>query len=215
MKIVYATTNPGKFTEVNKLFLGLGFQIHAPREFGVAIEVEETGNTLEGNAILKAESYRDRLPPDSIILGDDTGVEIEALGGEPGIKVRRWKGYSMTDAEIIDYCLERLQNVPEGKRQAQFRTVIAVAYKGQKTQTFSGILPGRIVIEPHDFREEGLPFQPLFYATEYGKMIYEIHALPTDSKLAQNILTHRERAALAALPYLRQLIGPAANTPPG
>ncbi|MFH2019411.1 MAG: non-canonical purine NTP pyrophosphatase, partial [bacterium] len=90
-------------------------------------------------------------------------------------------------------------------RTAQFRTVIAVAKRGLSTRTFSGILPGRIVTKPHDFREVGLPFQPLFFSIEYNLMLYEVHTLPTKEKLARNIITHRERAVTSALPYLRQL----------
>jgi XTP/dITP diphosphohydrolase len=203
--IVYATTNPGKFAEVEKLFAGHGIKIHSATEYGVKVDVEETGITLEENAILKAETYRNAIQADVVVLGDDTGVEIDALGGEPGIKVRRWKGYKMTDDEIITYTLERLKDIPDTMRTAEFRTVIAVATKGIPTQTFSGILPGAIVIEPHSFREVGLPFQPLFFSTEYQMMLYQIHTLPMTEKLAKNIITHRERAITAALPYLATL----------
>jgi len=205
INIVYATTNPGKFSEVQKLFAGHNMTIHSAAEYNVNIDVDETGTTLEENAILKAEAYRDAIKDDVIVLGDDTGIEIDALGGEPGIKVRRWKGYKMTDDEIITYTMERLKDVPENKRTAQFRTVIAVAKRSLPTKTFSGILPGRIVVEPHNFREEGLPFQPLFFSTEYNQMLYQIHTLPMAEKLAQNIITHRERAVTLALPYLLSL----------
>lgn len=200
--IVYTTTNPGKFSEVQKLFAGHNIKIKSAADYHVDIDVDETGTTLEANAILKAEAYRDAIPGDVIVLGDDTGLEIDALGGEPGIKVRRWKGYKMTDDEIINYALERLSGVPEDKRTAQFRTVIAVAKRGLPTQTFSGILPGRIVVEPHVYREEGLPFQPLFFATEYNLMIYQIHLMSSEEKFAKHIHTHRERAVIASLPYL-------------
>ena len=111
----------------------------------------------------------------------------------------------MSDNEIIEYALERLKNVSKDKRGAQFRTVIAVAKKGLPIKVFSGVLRGSIVSEPHPYREEGLPFQPLFYADEYKQMLYEIHTLPTIQKLEQKIITHRERAVLAALPYLATL----------
>lgn len=206
INIVYATTNPGKFSEVQKLFAGHGIAIKSAADYQVDIDVPETGTTLEENAILKAEAYRDAIRGEVIVLGDDTGVEIDALGKEPGIKVRRWKGYKMTDDEIITYAMERLKDVPENKRTAHFRTVIAVAKQGIPTKVFSGILPGRIVIEPHTYREEGLPFQPLFFATEYNQMLYQIHTLPMSEKLAQNIITHRERAIISALPYLISMI---------
>jgi XTP/dITP diphosphohydrolase len=203
--IVYATTNPGKFTEVSKLFAGHGITIKSAADYKVDIDVPETGTTLETNAILKAVAYRNTIKEDVIIVSDDTGLEIDALGGEPGIKVRRWKGYKMSDDEIISYALERLKDVPEDKRTAQFRTVIAIAKKGLDTKVFTGILPGRIVTEPHAYREEGLPFQPLFYATDYNLMIYKIHQMTNEEKFAKHIMTHRERAVTAALPYLATL----------
>lgn len=184
-KIIYATTNPGKFNEVSKLFAGHKITIHSPQEFGVAIDVEETGKTLEENAILKAEAYRDAIQAEVIMLGDDTGVEIDVLGGEPGIRVRRWKGYKMTDEEIITYCLERLKNVPVGKRGVQFRTVIAVAMIGQPTRTFSGIYRGTIRTKPLSLREPGFPFRSLFRSHHP---------------------THRENAIKSALPYLATLM---------
>ncbi|MFH1244115.1 MAG: non-canonical purine NTP pyrophosphatase [bacterium] len=205
--IVYATTNPGKFAEVQKLFAGHKITIHSASEYNIDIDVPETGATLEENAIIKAETYRDAIADNVIILGDDTGLEIDALGGEPGIKVRRWKGYKMTDDEIITYTLERLRGVPEAKRTAHFRTVIAIAKRGVATITFSGILPGKIVTKPHSYREVGLPFQSLFFSTDYNDMLYKIHSLPTAEKISKHIVTHRERAVTNALPYILNLKG--------
>ena len=204
--IVYATTNPGKFREVQQIISHHNLAIKSLVDFGIDIDVDESGETLEQNAKIKTLAYQKLLPSDTIVITDDTGVEIDSLAGEPGIKVRRWKGYKMTDDEIIAYALERLKDVEENKRTAQFRTVIAVAKRGVATRTFSGILPGRIVAEPHKYREEGLPFQPLFFATEYNQMLYQIHTLPMSEKLAQNIITHRERAVISAIPYLMSVI---------
>lgn len=205
-RIVYATTNPGKFDEVRHIFRGYNLDIHSPSEFGVSLDVEETGKNLEENAILKAESYLPLLPKDVIVISDDTGIEIDALGGEPGIKVRRWKGYRMEDDEILSYCLERLQGIPEIDRGAQFRTIIAVAKHDSPTQLFEGILRGKILTKPHNLRVVGLPFQPLFFATEYQKMLYAIHDLSFEQKIKEGILTHRERAVVAAIPYLSTLL---------
>ena len=205
-KIMYATTNPGKFDEVQHVFRGYNLDIHSPSEFGISIDVEETGKTLEENAILKAEAYLPLIPKDIIVISDDTGIEIDALGGEPGIKVRRWKGYRMEDDEILSYCLDRLRGIEIKDRGAQFRTVIAVAKVGHETKLFEGILRGTILAKPHDLRVEGLPFQPLFYANEYDKMLYAIHDLSFDQKIKEGILTHRERAVVSALPYLTSLL---------
>jgi|SaaInlStandDraft_4_1057021.scaffolds.fasta_scaffold08756_4 XTP/dITP diphosphohydrolase len=211
-QLVYATTNSGKFQEVKKFLVARGIMIHSPSEFGVEIDVEESGNTLEENATLKAEVFRNALPDECIVIGDDTGVEIDALGGEPGIRVRRWIGETMTDQEIIDYCIKRMENVPSRARFAQFRTVIAVATKGTSTRTFDGILPGHIVETPTPLKIKGFPFESLFYADEYEMMLGEIHQLPTQQRtdnqelITNNILTHRERAITQALSHLRKVI---------
>lgn len=204
-KIIYATTNPGKFREVKKIFAHHNINIKSAADYKIDIDVPETGTSLEENAILKAEAYLNAIGEDVIVLGDDTGLEIDALGGEPGIKVRRWKGYKMSDDEILNYALERLKDIPEDKRTAHFRTVIAVAKNGISTKTFSGILPGKIAVKPDPFREVGLPFQPLFFATKYGMMIYKIHQMSNEEKFAKHIHTHRERAVIASLPYLATL----------
>lgn len=204
MKIVYATTNPGKFEEVSKLFTVHELMIHTPKEFGVNLDVEETGSTLEENAILKAESYLSKLPDNFVVIGDDTGVEIKALNGEPGIKVRRWKGYQMTDQEIFDYCLLRMKGIPKGERQAQFRTVFAVASHGRPTKLFAGTLDGEIVNDPSPQIHPGFPFETLFYVPEWKVVIGEIYKLNPQAR--DLLATHRHKAVLKALPYLRSLL---------
>jgi XTP/dITP diphosphohydrolase len=202
-KIIYATTNPGKFAEVQKILAHHDLPIVSPAELGISIEVEEPGATLEENARLKAEAYLHLAPSGSIIIGDDTGVEIDALGGEPGIRVRRWKGYKMTDEEIINYAIERLRGVPANHRGAQFRTVLAVAQTGRPVQYFDGVLRGEILLTPRPERREGMPFWPIFYLPGLKMTLGEFHSQTMDFQLEHP--THRERAVLAALPYLRSL----------
>lgn len=201
--IIYATTNPGKFKEVKKIFAHHGINITALSDHGINIDVEETGSTLEENARLKAEAYLSLLPPDSIVVGDDTGIEIASLGGEPGTKVRRWMGYKMEDEEIIDYCLERMRDVPPGSRQAKFRTVLAVAKQGSPTKYFEGELRGEILLKPLTQREPGMPFWPLFYLPELNQTLGQFHAKPIAFQAAYP--THRELAVLKLLPYLATL----------
>jgi len=201
-RLVYATGNLGKFGEVKKILAHHGLTLHSPQDLGVEIEVEESGKTLEDNARLKADAYAAALPPDCVVVGDDTGVEIEALGGEPGIYVRRWVGREMSDQEIIGHCLARLAGIPRERRTARFRTVLAVVVSGA-TRLFTGTLSGHIVQEPIPLRIPGFPFESLFYADEFRLMLGDMHQLPLTERLAQNILTHRERAFLKALPFLR------------
>lgn len=195
--IVYATTNPGKFAEVQEICAHHGIMLKSLNDFSIDVDVEETGDTLEQNAKIKAESYLKLLPPDSIVIADDTGIEIDALGGEPGIKVRRWKGYKMSDEEIIEYCLERMKDIPLGKRGAQFRTVLSVARHDSQVVYFDGILHGEILTDPQPARREGMPFWPIFYIPQLKMTLGEFHAKPVEFQIDHP--THRELAVLKLL----------------
>jgi len=203
-QIIYTTTNPGKFSEVQKIFSLHGIAIKNLNDFGITQDVEETGETLEENASLKARAYASLLPTGSIFIADDTGVTIDALGGEPGIKVRRWKGYKMSDEEIITHCLKRLEGVPRGSRGAQFRTILAVTHDGSDIKLFEGVLSGEILENALDFRREGMPFWPLFYIPELKMSLGEMHA--QSNEFLANHPTHREKAVFLALPYLKSLL---------
>ena len=200
-QIVFATTNPGKLAMVQNIFIHHKLKLHSLADYNLKVDIDEVGSSLEENALLKAEGYLKYLPKDTIVIGDDTGVEIDALEGEPGIKVRRWKGYEMQDEEIINYCLERMKDVPKGKRGSQFRTVLAIAQNNQPVKYFDGILHGEILEKPQSLRSEGMPFWPIFYIPKLKMSLGQFHAMPIDFQL-QNP-THRELAVLSALPYLR------------
>lgn len=225
MRLFYATTNPGKLFEVGKYLKPFGIDLIGPEELGLSIEVPEAGSTLEENARLKAHAYinADVQYP---VLADDTGIEIDALDGEPGIHVRRWKNKRtrMTDQEIIDYCLRRMKGIPREKRTAEFRTIIALGIpktsKGLtsayarvrpfqasvsdvRIELFDGTLRGVILEKPVPLRIEGLPFESLFYIPEWKKVLGEVHQLPAEKK--RHFLTHRERAVKKALPRIRVL----------
>lgn len=199
-KIIYATTNPGKFNEVKKIFAHHNVNIYSPMELGHSIEVEETGSTLQENALLKVKAYIDIFPND-IIIADDTGVEIDDLGGEPGIKVRRWKGYKMEDEEIIKHCLARMAGIKEGSRGAQFHTILAVAVPGKEIIYFDGVFRGQILTEPKKEREVGMPFWPIFFIPELNMTLGELHHTSMDFQLLHP--THRE---LAVLKFLKSSI---------
>jgi XTP/dITP diphosphohydrolase len=208
--LLYATTNPGNLMEVSRHLEPYGVTLVSPAQVGIAIEVEETGQTLEANAILKARAYLERVP-DRVVMADDTGVEIDALDGEPGIHVRRWKDKTtaLRDQEVIDYCIERLHGIPRAQRGAQFRTVIALGIPGGGIELFDGILRGTIVETPAPLRFAGFPFEALFYIPEWGNLLGDIHALSTDEKRQKRYLTHRERAVQKAIPRLQSLLAAA------
>ncbi|MEX2209636.1 MAG: non-canonical purine NTP pyrophosphatase [Patescibacteria group bacterium] len=197
-ELLYATGNPGKLEEV-RAFLGGMMPIESPKDRGLNVEVEETGATLEENALLKARAYRAVAPAGMIMMADDTGLEIDALSGEPGVKVRRWRDgrTEMTDEQIIEHCLRRLQGVPGGKRGAQFRTVIVLALPDGTEELFDGTLRGEIAEQSAPVRVPGFPFRSLF-VTETGKLLGELEEKPDSS-----VLTHRQAAVQKAVDWLR------------
>jgi XTP/dITP diphosphohydrolase len=208
--VLYATTNPGKVLEVRKYLQSFGIALLSPAEAGVTMTVEETGQTLEENAAMKATAYLAAVPH-MVVMADDTGVEIDALHGEPGIHVWRWRDRTtpMSDHAIIDYCMERLRGIPRAQRGAQFRTVIALASPGGTVELFDGILRGEIVTTPVPLQITGFPFETMFYIPQWGKLLGDLHTLSMAEKLRQGYLSHRERAVQSALPRLRQLLATA------
>ena len=204
--ILYATTNPGKLMEVGKHLEPHGITLVSPAQLGMAVEVEESGHTLEDNAMLKARAYLNRVP-DRIVIADDTGVEIDALQGEPGIHVRRWKDKitPLSDQEVIDLCIERMRGIPTAQRGAQFRTVLALGALGGTIELFDGILRGTIVEIPAPLKFAGFPFEALLYIPEWGKLLGEIHELSTAEKARHGYLTHRERAVQKPIPRIQEM----------
>jgi XTP/dITP diphosphohydrolase len=204
-ELLYATTNPGKMMEVRKIFEPYGLSLLSPLDIGLSLDVPETGTTLEENATLKAQAYMDQANGrDLVILADDTGVEIDALNGEPGIFVRRWIGRKMTDEEIIDLCLTRMQNIPAGQRGAQFRTALAVGLPGTGITLFEGTLRGEISEQADPLRIEGFPFESVFFVPEWDLLLGKVYDLPAAEKA--HTLTHRERAVRSAIPYIQGLL---------
>ena len=186
--------------------------IVSPKDLWLDIDVEETGSSLEENSILKAKAYFSAAK-DYIVMADDTGLEIEALNGEPGIHARRWRDGKtrMTDQEAIDYCLYKMKNIPKGKRKARFRTVITLASRGPSSargwssiETFDGILDGEILQKPIPLRIEGVPFESLFYIPKWKLVLGEVHQMPVEKR--QKFLTHRELAVTKALPRIKKLL---------
>lgn len=209
-QLLYATTNPGKLAEVRQIVSAHGIDLLAPAEVGLALDVPEPGTTLEANAVGKARAYLDVLAErdeaaQPVVIADDTGIEIDALDGEPGIHVRRWDGSArMTDEAIIAYCLGRLRGVPQHERGAQFRTVIAVGTVGSPITCFAGTLRGVILPEPDPLRLPGFPFESIFFVPEWDMLLGHAHQLPAAQQAG--FVTHRARAVQHALPYIRALL---------
>ncbi|MFH1640109.1 MAG: RdgB/HAM1 family non-canonical purine NTP pyrophosphatase [Chloroflexota bacterium] len=188
LQLLLATGNPGKVIEYRSLLQGISFQLVTPAEVGITTEVQETGSSLEENARLKAVTLSGLSH--LITLADDSGLEVDALGGAPGHLSARYAGEHATDEERVSYLLSRLGDVPWEKRTACFRCVIAIATPDGSVTFCSGKCPGVIAFAPKG--EKGFGYDPLFYFPELDRTMAE---LPMTAK---NRISHRGRAARAA-----------------
>ena len=187
-KLLIATHNAGKLRELAELLGGIPYQLVSLSDVGIVEDVEETGQTFEENAALKAETYRDLsgLPT----LADDSGLEVDALDGEPGVRSARYAGEDATDADRVALLLRNLADAPSEERTARFRCVIAVAASGQRTRLYDGACEGLIVNEPRG--DNGFGYDPVFLVSGEGLTMAE---LPSERK---NAVSHRAVAARKA-----------------
>jgi XTP/dITP diphosphohydrolase len=194
-KLLLATNNKAKVREYKSLLQGIPYEIVTLAEQGITTVVDETGVTLEENARLKATALaaESRL----LSLADDSGLEVDALGGEPGSLSARYAGEGASDIERINYLLTRLKDVPVEKRAARFRCVIAIAAPDEAVEFCFGECWGFITLTP--MGEHGFGYDPVFYLPELGKTMAE---LPLELK---NQVSHRGQAAREACQVLEKL----------
>ena len=187
-KLLIATHNAGKLVELAELLGGIPYQLVSLSDMGIDADVEETGQTFEENATLKAETYRELsgLPT----LADDSGLEVDALNGEPGVLSARYAGEDATDADRVALLLRNLADAPSEERTARFRCVIAVAAPGERTRLYDGACEGMIVDEPRG--DYGFGYDPAFLLPDEGMTMAE---LPSERK---NAVSHRAVAARKA-----------------
>jgi len=195
-KLLLGTNNQAKVREYRSLLPDLDYEIVTLAEQGISVAVEEVGESLEENARLKATviAEKSRL----LTLADDSGLEVDALGGEPGRLSARYAGQNATDRDLIAYLLQRLDGVPWENRTARFRCVIALATPEGKVELCSGECPGLITFEPHG--KHGFGYDPIFYLPELDKTMAE---LPLEEK---NKISHRGRAARKAAQFLQNMV---------
>lgn len=194
-KLLLATNNQAKLREYRSLLANIPFKLVTLAEQGITAVVDEVGESLEENARLKATvlAVESQLPA----LADDSGLEVDALDGEPGRLSARYVGAGASDRDRVNYLLSKLKNVPWEKRSASFRCVIAVATPGGEAELCSGQCRGIITFEPRG--EHGFGYDPVFYLPELGKTMAE---LPLEIK---NQVSHRGQAARKAYQLLERL----------
>ena len=194
-KLLLATSNPGKIGEYRFLLHGLGYEITTLSEEGITKIVSESGNNYEQNARLKAITYAKLSQLTA--LADDSGLEVDALNGEPGFKSARFAGEAATDAERVSFLLAKLIGVPWKKRTACFKCVIVIATPEGQSKICYGECCGMIALEAKG--ENGFGYDPIFFLPEIGKTMAE---LPLAVK---NQISHRARASQKARQVLQQL----------
>lgn len=202
MKIVFATNNQHKLQEIRDI-LGSEFEIVSLKDIGCDVDIPETGNTLEENAMQKAQYVYDHY--NLSCFADDTGLEIEALNGEPGVHSARYAEGTDHDSEAN---MAKLLRNLEGKdnRKARFRTVIALIQKQdvcpcgctsiKKVNRFEGIVDGSIATEKHG--TAGFGYDPIFVPEGYDKSFAEL------GESIKNGISHRARAVAKLAEYLKQ-----------
>ena len=191
MKIVFATNNAHKLDEVRQV-VGDKFTLVSLRECGIVEDIPENEPTLEGNALAKARYIYERTGADC--FADDTGLEVDALGGEPGVRSARYATDGHDDEANKRLLLERLQGVEN--RAAQFRTAVALIMGG-KEYLFEGIVRGRIATEQHG--EGGFGYDPLFVPEGYDRTFAQMSAEE------KNAISHRGRAVGKLAEFLQNL----------
>jgi XTP/dITP diphosphohydrolase len=198
-KLLVATNNPGKVREYEELLTDLPetLDVTFPAREGLTLEVEESGETFEENARIKALAYAQASG--LISLADDSGLEVDALGGAPGIHSARYAGPATSDVDRYRKLLDALANVPAGQRSARFRCVVALALPDGTVHTADGLCEGEIGFAPRG--EHGFGYDPVFVAKGHGGRT--MAELPPDVK---NEISHRALALLAIQPVLRKLI---------
>mgnify|MGYP000760223980 FL=1 len=191
MKLAIATNNAHKLQEIRAILSGKFDELLSLKDLGIDVDVEETGTTLEENALLKARTIQAicHIPT----LADDTGLMVDALGGAPGVYSARYAGEEHNDASNRALLLKTLQN--EQNRNAHFATVIAIVYPSGDFITSKGRVEGEILREERG--NEGFGYDSLFYSYELKKTFAEA------SQEEKNSVSHRGRALRAMLEKLQ------------
>lgn len=183
-KIIFATGNAGKMKEIHMILADMGLPVLSMKEAGITLDIEENGATYEENALLKARAVAAHT--DGIVLADDSGLEIDALQGEPGVYSARYMGedtsYRIKNASLI----KRLEGVPEKLRTARFVCAIAAVLPDGRELTVRAAVEGRIDYEEKG--ENGFGYDPIFYVPEYDRTTAEL------TQEQKNEISHRGKA---------------------
>lgn len=193
MKLIFATGNRGKLREASEI-LGPDFELVTLADLGITEDIPETGDTLRANSIQKAEYLFERTGMDC--FADDTGLEVDALGGAPGVHSARYAGEGHDFNANVAKLLAEMEGVPQEKRTARFKNVVTLIYKGEKYY-FEGKVEGKITTERRG--DQGFGYDPVFAADLFGgKTFAEV------GEDAKNEISHRGQTLRALAEWFKE-----------
>lgn len=195
-EVVIATKNEKKLRELKRYLKGVRAKVVSLKEIGHSLRIREDSNTFKGNAIKKAVIVSKITK--GIVLADDSGLIVEALGGQPGVRSARFAGRNKKDHDNNTKLLEMLEGMPPKKRSARFICAIAIADKGKIVKLIEEYCDGRIAGSIRGMR--GFGYDPLFLIPKYGKTFGEL-GLKTKDRMS-----HRSKALKKAREFLRKYI---------
>ena len=193
--MLIATRNQGKLREYRSLLADVPFRLTTLDEEGITEDVEEEGSSFEENAVLKARRYAELSG--LLTLADDSGLEVEALDGEPGVCSARYAGPGATSKQFVSKLLAHMKDVPAAKRAAKFRCVIALGWQDGRVYTVEGVCHG--VISMTAAGSGGFGYDPVFYIPGLDKTMAE---MTTGEK---NHISHRAEAARKVVTFLNTI----------
>lgn len=194
-KLLIATQNQAKFAEIKRLLGDIPYEIVSLTDLGISHDVEETGTTFEENAILKAKTYCTMTGLPS--LADDSGLEVTALNGEPGIYTNRYAGEHATEEEKRLFLLNKMKDVPEGKRQAQFTVIMALAWPSGEVNLAQSQYKGSISLDIRGAPILKFPYRSIFVPEGSDKTLAELQERGETIKSPRDEVVADIRAMLA------------------
>ena len=195
-RLLVATGNPGKVSEFADMFADLQLEWIGLADLGLNLVVAETGATFRENAIIKATEYA--AASGLLTLADDSGLEVDALDGRPGVQTARYGGVGLTQVQRYELLLEEMKGVPMAERSARFRCVIALSSGQGIIGESSGVCEGKIAERPAG--NGGFGYDPVFFLPYRGQTMAE---LPAAQK---HLISHRGKAIAKIAPLLRQVL---------
>jgi len=190
-RILLATNNPGKVEEFRRLITGSGYEPVTPAELGLSLDVDEPGETYEENAVLKAQAFA--RAGDCLALADDSGIEVDALDGRPGVRSARYGDATLDDRGRLELLLRETEAVPDGERGALYRAIVAIAWPDGEVRVFEGVQRGSLGREPRG--TNGFGYDPIFLNPD-GRTNAELSSAEKDA------ISHRGAAVRSALAFL-------------